>query len=175
MRKIIVLFVFLLFGLSSFGHPGIGIAMDSKGNVFYTDLVHVWKITPNGEVSIAIENIHTHELYIDQQDNLYGEHEWYEGEATDKWGNYIWKLSSNGIFEKVIPDVEGFLDNNTLIRDNNGNTFWPKKNDDHERLMKDSNNGESCYFTDHLFDDIRWMYYSMDDDYLYVVDNYVNI
>ena len=26
-------------------HPGIGIVMDDDGNVFYTDLTHVWKIS----------------------------------------------------------------------------------------------------------------------------------
>lgn len=30
-------------------HPGIGIVMDSKGNVFYTDLKQVWKIDPLGK------------------------------------------------------------------------------------------------------------------------------
>ncbi|MEK6565879.1 MAG: hypothetical protein AABZ41_04135, partial [Bacteroidota bacterium] len=61
--------------------------MDSQGNVYYTDLKHVWKLTPDGTKSIAIRNVHTHELYIDPQDNLYGEHLWYEGDATKKWGH----------------------------------------------------------------------------------------
>ena len=38
-------------------HPGIGIVMDSQGNVFYTDLTHVWKIDPAGERTIAVENV----------------------------------------------------------------------------------------------------------------------
>jgi hypothetical protein len=72
----------LMLGLSAFGllcataaaHPGIGIVMDSRGNVFYTDLSHVWKIAPRGAKSIAVRGVHTHELYIDREDNLYGEH-----------------------------------------------------------------------------------------------------
>ncbi|HLA68420.1 MAG TPA: hypothetical protein VJN65_01860 [Bacteroidota bacterium] len=35
-------------------HPGIGIVMDSKGNVYYTDLKRVWKIAPNGQKTIAV-------------------------------------------------------------------------------------------------------------------------
>ena len=115
MTKLIVLSFWFFLGLSiTQAHPGIGIVMDSKGNVFYADLTHVWKITPDGERTIAVRDVHTHELYIDTHDNLYGEHEWYEGEATDKWSNHVWCLFNDGVLKKTIPDVEGFLDNNTL-------------------------------------------------------------
>jgi hypothetical protein len=64
----------LTLGLTAFGllwgtaaaHPGIGIVMDSRGNVFYTDLSHVWKVEPGGAKSIAVRGVHTHELYIDR-------------------------------------------------------------------------------------------------------------
>ena len=152
-------------------HPGVGIVMDSKGNVYYTDLTHVWKISTDGTLSIAVKNVHTHELYIDSGDNLYGEHEWYQGEATDKWGNYVWCLTPEGEWMKTIPDVEGFLDNNTLVRDPEGNSYWVDRSGDHQLLKKQSVNGESLLVTDHDFDDIRWMYYSVHDGNLYVVDH----
>ncbi len=171
MYKIIVFFCCLIFGSTVVeAHPGIGIVMDSAGNVFYTDLNHVWKISTNGELSIAVENIHTHELYMDEDDNLYGEHEWYEGEATDKWGNYVWCLSNEGVFQKTIQDVEGFLDNNTLVRDRENSTYWAEIFDGYNMLKKQSWNGENCLVTDHYFDDIRWMYFSEHDNNLYVVD-----
>ena len=84
--KIILSTVFLFITFLLSAHPGIGIVMDSKGNVFYTDLVHVWQITPDGEHQIALKNVHTHQLFLDENGHLYGEHSWYEGEATDKWG-----------------------------------------------------------------------------------------
>jgi hypothetical protein len=152
-------------------HPGVGIVMDSKGNVFYTDLEQVWKISPDGARSLAVENVHTHELYLDEDDNLYGEHEWYNGEATDTWGNYVWCLSNTGILEKIIEDVDGFIDNDTLIRDLEGNSYWAQKSGDFELLIKDTPGGENSLFTDHQFKDIRWMYYSKSDQNLYVVDH----
>jgi len=151
-------------------HPGIGIVSDSKGNIYYTDLVHVWKIAVNGDHSIAVRDVHTHELYIDQDDNLYGEHEWYNGEAANTWGNYVWRFSPEGVFEKTIADVEGFLDNNTLVRDLQNNSYWVEQTGDHEFLKKESPEGDSCYLTTHQFDDIRWMHFSQHDDNLYVVD-----
>jgi streptogramin lyase len=39
-------------------HPGVGIVMDSKGNVFYTDLKQVWKIGRNGNVT-TVAQTHT--------------------------------------------------------------------------------------------------------------------
>ncbi|WP_445382996.1 hypothetical protein [Robiginitalea sp. IMCC43444] len=172
MFKLFAFFLCFICSLTTLeAHPGIGIVMDSKGNVFYTDLNHVWKISKNGKQSIAVRNIHTHELYIDPEDNLYGEHEWYEGEATDKWGNYVWRLSNDGVFEKTIPDVEGFLDNNTLVRDLENNTYWVEKSDGHDVLIKQTLSGQNCYVTDEKFEDIRWMYFSKHDSNLYVVDH----
>ena len=172
MNKIIVLCFCYICSLNiAEAHPGIGIVMDSKGNVFYTDLTHVWKISPEGNRSMAVKNVHTHELYLDSQDNLYGEHEWYEGEATDKWGNYVWCLSKDGMLEKTIQDVEGFLDNNTLVRDTDGNSYWADKSADHEMLKKQSSKGSNVLLTKHKFKNIRWMHFSETDKNLYVVDH----
>ncbi len=151
-------------------HPGIGIVEDSKGNVYYTDLVHVWKISPEGEVTIAVKDVHTHELYIDSEDNLYGEHEWYEGEEIDKWGNYVWCLKNNGELIKTIPDVEGFLDNNTLVRDRKGSSYWSAKSGEGQIIKKTSAQGKQHTFSEHVFEDIRWMFYSEVNGALYVVD-----
>ncbi|WP_430468016.1 hypothetical protein [Winogradskyella ouciana] len=171
MKKLILLLFYFFIINSLEAHPGIGIVMDNEGNVYYTDLTHVWKISKEGKLTIAVENVHTHELYLDSNGNLYGEHEWYNGEATDTWGNYVWCLNKEGNFEKVIPDFEGFLDNTTLIRDNEGNSYWSKKSGNGEVLMKQSVNGDNYKFSSHQFDDIRWMHFSTNDENLYVVDN----
>ena len=172
MKKLYSIFLcaFLITSYAN-SHPGIGIVMDSKGNVFYTDLEHVWKITPNGKRSIAVRNVHTHELYIDEQDNLYGEHEWYEGEAIDKWGNYVWCLHNNGVLQKIIPDVEGFIDNTTLLRDTEGNTYWSKRKEEHEIIIKTYSDGTDTIMSPHQFRDIHWMHYSKSNRSLYVVDH----
>jgi hypothetical protein len=106
-----ILILFSMSSVSPMAHPGVGIVMDSKGNVFYTDLHQIWKIDLQGKKVMAVRNVHSHELYRDKHDSLYGEYLRYEGEATDKWGHYVWKLSADGKLEKVIPDTEGFLKN----------------------------------------------------------------
>lgn len=168
--SLLMLLTLLLVSNLTSAHPGIGIVMDSKGNIFYTDLTHVWKIAPDGSHTIAVKDVHTHQLYLDNSDDLYGEHVWYEGEATDKWGYYIWCLSSSGILEQTIPPTEGFPINNTLVRDSFGNMYWPDKSADYEVLKKETINGDISLYSDHEFKDIRWMYFSEYDKNLYVID-----
>src|SRR5690606_18864547 len=107
--KIFCTIGFLLIAVCVIAHPGVGIVMDSNGNVFYTDLKQVWQIDPKGKKSVVVRNVHTHELYMDEQDDLYGEHLWYNGEKLDTWGHYVWKEAVDVKFEKIIPDREGFL------------------------------------------------------------------
>ena len=104
-------------------HPGIGIVMDHRGIVFYTDLSSVWKIAPDGTKSIAVPNVHTHELFLDARDNLYGEHLWFEGEATNHWLHFIWKLSPNGILKKSHP-TRAYPQDASFARDAAGNMYW---------------------------------------------------
>ena len=160
----------LLAIIGAMAHPGIGIVVDSQGAVYYTDLEHVWKISPDGKHSIAVKDIHTHELYIDESDNLYGEHVWYEGEATDKWGYYVWCLTIDGSLQHTVPPTEGFPINNTLVRDFEGNQYWSEKSGDHEILKRQDANGQTVLYADHKFEDIRWMHIPKGTKYIYVID-----
>ena len=83
-------------------HPGVGIVVDSRGNVFYTDLKNVWRVAPDGGRSIAVANVHSHELYLDAADNLYGEHLWYDGEKSNRWGHRVWRRSPDGQVTDII-------------------------------------------------------------------------
>jgi sugar lactone lactonase YvrE len=105
-------------------HPGIGIVQDSRGNIYFTDLRQVWKVAPDGKKSVAVPGVHTHELCIDAQDNLYGEHLWYEGDATKKWGHRVWRLKPDGSVSDIIPAREGFLRDYSFVRDAGGNMYW---------------------------------------------------
>lgn len=151
-------------------HPGIGIVEDSEGSIYYTDLIHVWKIFPDGRKKKVVENVHTHVLFIDKYDNLYGSDERYSGEATDKWYYYIWCLKKNGEFLKVLPEQEGYPENDRLVRDAFGNEFWPEKQGDYEVLKKSLAGGNSVDACDYIFDDIRWLSLSKDREDLYIID-----
>ncbi len=110
-------------------HPGVGIVMDPKGNVYYTDLEQVWRIAPDGTRSVVVPRVHTHELTLDRDGNLYGEHLWYEGEASDRWGHYVWRLEPGGFLETILGPRQGFLTDYaySFVRDQTGAMYWVER------------------------------------------------
>ncbi|GIV37065.1 MAG: hypothetical protein KatS3mg032_1444 [Cyclobacteriaceae bacterium] len=169
--KLHFLISLLLISASAWAHPGVGIVMDSKGNVFYTDLKQVWKIDTQGRKSVAVPNVHTHELYMDAQDNLYGEHLWYNGERLNTWGHYVWKYSADGKIQKVIPDTEGFLKDYSFVRDQQGNMYWAVRETDCQQVVRRDRNGMITQLGNDCMENIRWMTATQDGDVL-VVDRY---
>ena len=103
-------------------HPGVGIVIDRRGNVFYTDLVHVWRIAPDGRKSIAVRDVHTHELFVDSAGTLYGEDSRYLG--GDRWRHRIWRRSPGGRVTDVIPWTAGFWRDYGFTRDAEGAMYW---------------------------------------------------
>lgn len=162
----------LITALRVFAHPGIGIVKNSKGEIFYTDLERIWKISPDGKSkTVVIPNVHTHELYMDAQDNLYGEHLWYEGEAIDKWGHYVWKYDARGKFTKVKPDTEGFLKNYSFVRDNAGTMYQLISSKNGSDWVKISPNQKAEWLATVPTKDVRWQFISKDGIFYYVDDN----
>src|ERR1700752_659884 len=137
-------------------HPGVGIVQDSRGNVFFTDLKQVWKITADGRKSVAVPNVHSHELCIDAEDNLFGEHLWYEGDATKKWGHRVWRLTKDGNLSDVIPAREGFLRDYSFVRDRAGNMYWAEPGEK-VVIKKRPRDGQATTLAAADFRDVGWM------------------
>lgn len=103
-------------------HPPVGIVMDRQGNVFYSDLEHVWRIAPDGRKSIAVRDVHTHELAIDSAGNLFGEDGEYLG--GDRWRHRVWRRGPDGRITDVIPWRDGFWYEYGFVRDRAGAMYW---------------------------------------------------
>lgn len=123
-----VLLVFALPLRVALAHPGIGIVRDRHGNVFYTDLHHVWRITPAGRKSIVVRDVHTHELSIDSLGNIYGEDNRYlgSGEGDDRYRHRIWRRSPDGRITDVVPWRMGFWRDYGFVRDRALAMYWIK-------------------------------------------------
>ncbi|TAL44944.1 MAG: hypothetical protein EPN92_08110, partial [Chitinophagaceae bacterium] len=157
MKKILISCFTLLVSCFVLAHPGIGIVTDSKGNIYYTDLKYVWKVTPDGKKSAVVSNVHTHELYMDAENNLYGEHLWYNGEKLNTWGHYVWCLKNTGELVKETEPTEGFLDNYSFVRDSAGNMYWVERFTV-TRFMKKSPDGKVTKLAEGKFGFIGWIY-----------------
>lgn len=148
------LLLILALAAPALAHPGVGIVVDSRGNIFYTDLKQVWRIAPDGSRAVVVPDVHTHELYLDAHDNLYGEKLWYNGDAVKTWGHYIWRLTRDGKVEIAVPTHEAFRGiDYSFVRDAAGNAYWPDR--DNRTILRCSTKCEPLARAS--FEDIRWM------------------
>ncbi len=155
-RRILLFCLFL--SVCCAAHPGIGLVKDSKGNIYYTDLKQVWRIAPDGKKTIVVQGVHTHELYMDEKENLYGQQSTYSGEATNKWYHYIWRLNTKGKLDTIIPLTEGFyIEDFSFIWDKKGNRYWIQHWKE-DRLMKTACNGKTTVIATGDFKLVQWMH-----------------
>ena len=150
-------------------HPGVGLVMDRQGNVFYTDLAHVWRIAPDGRKSIAMRDVHTHELALDATDNLYGEDLQFQG--GDKWRRRLWMRTPAGAVRDVIPWRSGFPRDFGVVRDRAGATYWIESTRKRSLLRKRSPDGRLTTLAPQarLGSPLNWLTVAADGS-IYVVD-----
>jgi len=118
--------IWLLFisAMVGWAHPAVSVVMDSRGDVYYSDTAQVLRIARDGSKSVVVPRVHTHELWMDEKDNLYGEHLEYAG---GQWSHRIWCRSSDGQISDLIPTRKGFLQDYrdfSFLRDRHGAMYW---------------------------------------------------
>lgn len=123
--RFLLTFAFCFVAAAAFAHPGWGIVRDAQGNTFFTDLKQVWKLAPDGALTVAVPHVHTHELVLDARGNLYGENLSYE--PPDKWHNYFWQRSPDGRIATIVPDG-GVTRGASLLKDSAGNEYSIEQN-----------------------------------------------
>lgn len=102
-------------------HPGVGIVVDREGSVFYTDLKNVWRIAPDGRKSVAVPDVHTHELALDESGGLVGEDSEYLG--GDRYRHRVWRRSPAGLVTDLVPWRDGFWRDYSFVRGRGGVSY----------------------------------------------------
>lgn len=137
-------FVFL--SESVLAHPAWGIVVDRQEQVYISDLETIWKIDAHGRQSIfraGVSGRHTHELTIDETDNLYGEDFTYESE-TGRNITAIWKMTPAGVFSYVLAPTSNPPKGISIWKDRDGNTYslqWNNSSDQEVLLLKRTPDG----------------------------------
>jgi len=167
-------FLLLLLPLVGRAHPGVGIVKDSKGNIYFTDLKQVFKIT-NGNKTVVVPNVHTHQLYVDKNDNLYGEGGYYDDKAV-KFYHYLWVYKPNGKIDTVIGMKEAYVNQDfSLARDKNGNEYYIKRflvpHTDTNHIYRKSSGGKETILASGNFKSVNWLHPQDDGNLLYVSNN----
>lgn len=165
-RNIICCLLCYLVQGSLLAHPGIGLVYDGDRTIYYTDLNHVWQLdTESGESRIYVENVHTHELALDEEGNLYGEHYWYEGSKEQFW-NYIWVKHTDGTFVKVRDNKKGENTDFSFVRDANFQGYSLRANNGQFELIITDSTSQKVW---HILDLNRpgWAYVAQNKSFLF--------
>lgn len=148
-------------------HPAIGFVFDGKQTIYYSDLNHVWKLdTRTGISEIYKENIHSHELFLDKEGNLYGEHYWYL-ESEEQFKNYIWRIDKDGTFQKIREEQEGENKDFSFIRDDDFNSYGIYRILENFQIIKaDSISQDTWHITN--LEEPNWQYLTEEKSLLFV-------
>lgn len=166
-KKSIIISLILLSSITIKAHPGIGLVYDGDKTIFYTDLIHVWKLNiENGDKEIAVKDVHTHELYLDEENNLYGEHYWYI-ESEEKFKNFIWQLDKNGNLQKIREDQYGENDDFSFTRNDNFASFEVRQSNDIYMIIKKDSINETILHKAKL-NHPTWKYLTANEELLFI-------
>lgn len=118
------------------GHPAWGIAVDRKGQVYFSDLKRVWKIDAEGKLSVlrAGGDWHVHDLNVDEDGNLYGADNSYEP-STKRFFSAIWKITPAGTFSYILPTTDSPPNGTSIWKDRAGNTYYVTSHPRRELLV----------------------------------------
>lgn len=99
-----------------------------RGVVYYSDLYQVWQIDRAGQRTVALPNVHTHELRLDAAGNLYGDERETIGGYREStvWKHRVWRLTpERRRREAVTPWSEGpWVDDYGFVADAKGALYW---------------------------------------------------
>jgi sugar lactone lactonase YvrE len=106
-------------------HPAWGIVIDPGGRVIFSEVETntIWRIE-NGRPVPILRGKHSHEITIDGEGNLYGEHLEYRP-AGERWVLSLWQLTPDGREVQIQPPTDTVALPQGLgpLRDRQGNTY----------------------------------------------------
>lgn len=120
----------LCLATSTNAHPATGVVVDRDGNVYFSDLETIWKVSAEGKLTVFLagqRGRHVHELAIDGEDNIYGGDVSYNP-VTQGWPSAIWKMTTDGKIVHLLDTTETPPRGMSIWRDRAGNSYWVDQN-----------------------------------------------
>ena len=118
----------LVIGVAASAHPASGIVVDSKKQIYFSDLETIWRVDTSGNLTVfraGVRGRHVHELAIDKEDNIYGADISY---ISDKWISTVWKMTPAGSFVYLLEPTSDPPVGMSIWRDQQGNMYWVDQN-----------------------------------------------
>lgn len=126
MRPLILLFFTFFAVVSAFSHPGDGLDIDSRGNIYFTDVYRktVWRLMKDGSLTAVVKNKWAHGLHIDKLDRI-----WLEVEIDNTRYSII-RIETDGSETTIIePKERGFdVYGVNILANEKGDVYFPHSN-----------------------------------------------
>ena len=132
-------------------HPAWGIVVDSRKQIYFSDLETIYKIDAQRKLSIfriGVSGQHIHDITIDAEDNIYGVDNSYNPQ-TETYPRALWKMSIQGEFSYLVSPTDNLPTGRSVWLDPAGNTysFEPYNNEKKEaKIIRRAPSGETCIF-----------------------------
>lgn len=137
-------------------HPPYGLVVDRTGNVYFSDLETVWRLSPNGRLSVfrpAVPGTHVHELALAPDGAIEGDQNRYDP-ATQRFYTGLWRRTAAGAERAIVPMTERPPPGTGVWQDGAGNRYtsqWLSNADRRVALLRRRPDGR----VDVLFDQAR--------------------
>ena len=105
---------------AAIAHPSASVVITPNGDVYYSDLQQVLRVTPDGRRTVAVPNVHAHQLALDGG-AVIGEDSGMLG--GDRYRYRIFKYDRGRVTD-VVPWTNGFYQTYGLTRDASGARYW---------------------------------------------------
>lgn len=122
-------------------HPPYGLVVDAAGNAYFSDLETVWRLSPDGELSVfrpAVAQSHVHELALAPDGAIEGDQNHYDP-AAQRFYTGLWRRTAAGSEQPVIPMTERPPPGAGVWQDRAGNRYtsqWLSNEDRRVALLR---------------------------------------
>jgi len=145
-----VAILLLLWGLiaaaPAVAHPPYGLVADMAGNVYFSDLETVWRLSTDGRLSVFrphVPETHVHTLAVAPDGAIEGDQNHYDP-ATERFFSGLWRRAASGIERAIVPLVERPPPGMGVWQDTAGNRYtsqWLSTSDRRMVLLRRQANG----------------------------------
>ncbi len=128
----------LLSRVAAFAHPAWGIVADAQGRVYFSDLEQVWRLDPDGRLTLfrPSRNAHVHELALAPNGDVIGTQNAYDS-ATETYSSGLWRRTPRGQETWPVPMSPYPPKGSGPWLDHSGNEYVSQwvSNDDHRVML----------------------------------------